>query len=43
SILSCGGSGPFENAPSADWAHMVDLFQKSALESMARDSVVVSD
>ena len=33
SILSCGGSGPFENATSADWADMVDLFQKSALES----------
>ncbi|XP_012839667.1 PREDICTED: lysosomal beta glucosidase-like [Erythranthe guttata] len=33
SILSVGGSGPFENAESADWAAMVDSFQKAALES----------
>ncbi|XP_073526240.1 beta-glucosidase BoGH3B-like [Phyllobates terribilis] len=33
SILSAGGSGPFEQALSADWAEMVDGFQKSALES----------
>ncbi|OIW19939.1 hypothetical protein TanjilG_30873 [Lupinus angustifolius] len=33
SILSCGGSAPFENAMSSDWADMVDGFQKSALES----------
>ncbi|KAL9263792.1 Beta-glucosidase BoGH3B-like protein [Drosera capensis] len=33
SILSVGGSGPFEKALSADWADMVDNFQKSALES----------
>ncbi|XP_054799734.1 uncharacterized protein LOC129304116 [Prosopis cineraria] len=33
SILSAGGSGPFENALSSDWADMVDEFQKSALES----------
>ncbi|CAL0309672.1 unnamed protein product [Lupinus luteus] len=33
SILSCGGSAPFENAFSSDWADMVDGFQKSALES----------
>ncbi|GJY55487.1 beta-D-xylosidase 3 [Tanacetum coccineum] len=25
SILSCGGSGPFENAPSADWAGLIWL------------------
>ncbi|KVH94699.1 hypothetical protein Ccrd_003235 [Cynara cardunculus var. scolymus] len=33
SILSCGGSGPFEKATSSDWAEMVDSFQKSALDS----------
>ncbi|KAK4278604.1 hypothetical protein QN277_016432 [Acacia crassicarpa] len=33
SMLSCGGSGPFENAMASDWAEMVDGFQKSALES----------
>lgn len=33
SILSAGGSGPFENAQSSDWADMIDTFQKSALES----------
>ncbi|PIN02030.1 Glucan 1,3-beta-glucosidase [Handroanthus impetiginosus] len=33
SILSVGGSGPFENAKSSDWAAMVDNFQKAALES----------
>ena len=33
SILSTGGSGPFENALSSDWADMIDGFQKSALES----------
>ncbi|KAJ1381120.1 Glycoside hydrolase, family 3, N-terminal, partial [Sesbania bispinosa] len=33
SILSAGGSVPFENAMSSDWADMVDGFQKSALES----------
>lgn len=33
SILSAGGSGPFDKALSADWADMVDGFQKSALES----------
>lgn len=33
SILSAGGSGPFEKALSADWADMVDGFQKAALES----------
>ncbi|KAI4305206.1 hypothetical protein L6164_028588 [Bauhinia variegata] len=33
SILSAGGSGPFENALSSDWADMVDGFQNSALES----------
>lgn len=33
SILSSGGSGPFENALSHDWADMVDGFQKLALES----------
>ncbi|MCI23498.1 lysosomal beta glucosidase-like, partial [Trifolium medium] len=31
SILSSGGSAPFENALSSDWADMVDGFQKSAL------------
>ncbi|EOY33799.1 Glycosyl hydrolase family protein isoform 6 [Theobroma cacao] len=33
SILSAGGSGPFENALSSDWADMVDRFQQAALES----------
>ncbi|GMP89586.1 hypothetical protein CsSME_00041095 [Camellia sinensis var. sinensis] len=33
SILSAGGSGPFEKALSSDWADMVDGFQKAALES----------
>lgn len=33
SMLSCGGSGPFENAMASDWADMVDAFQSSALES----------
>ncbi|KAJ4725634.1 Beta-glucosidase [Melia azedarach] len=33
SILSAGGSVPFENALSSDWADMVDGFQKAALES----------
>ncbi|KAL2332942.1 hypothetical protein Fmac_014155 [Flemingia macrophylla] len=33
SMLSAGGSAPFENALSSDWADMVDGFQKSALQS----------
>ncbi|XP_057772435.1 uncharacterized protein LOC130992005 [Salvia miltiorrhiza] len=33
SILSVGGSGPFENARSSDWAAMADTFQKAALQS----------
>ncbi|CAI8596852.1 unnamed protein product [Vicia faba] len=33
SILSSGGSAPFENALSSDWADMVDAYQKSALGS----------
>ncbi|KAF7833749.1 Lysosomal beta glucosidase [Senna tora] len=33
SILSAGGSAPFENALSSDWADMVDRFQNSALRS----------
>ncbi|XP_042044755.1 beta-glucosidase BoGH3B-like isoform X1 [Salvia splendens] len=33
SVLSGGGSKPFENAKSADWAEMVDGFQKGALET----------
>uniref|UniRef100_A0A6J1DBF1 Uncharacterized protein LOC111018940 n=1 Tax=Momordica charantia TaxID=3673 RepID=A0A6J1DBF1_MOMCH len=33
SILNGGGSWPFHNALSSDWADMVDWFQKSALES----------
>ena len=33
SILSAGGSAPFENALSSDWADMVDGFQKLALQS----------
>ncbi|KAI3788041.1 hypothetical protein L2E82_00657 [Cichorium intybus] len=33
SILSGGGSKPFENARSSDWADMVDGFQTAALRS----------
>lgn len=33
SVLSGGGSVPFENAVSSDWADMVDAFQKGVLES----------
>ncbi|KAF8394941.1 hypothetical protein HHK36_018880 [Tetracentron sinense] len=33
SILSGGGSAPFDRASPADWADMVDTFQKSALAS----------
>ncbi|XVF46687.1 hypothetical protein PTKIN_Ptkin03bG0047700 [Pterospermum kingtungense] len=33
SILSAGGSGPFEKALSSDWADMVDRFQQAALAS----------
>ncbi|KAK3026302.1 hypothetical protein RJ639_040990 [Escallonia herrerae] len=33
SVLSGGGSKPFEKATSSDWADMVDGFQKAALES----------
>ncbi|XP_051113407.1 uncharacterized protein LOC127239350 [Andrographis paniculata] len=33
SVLSGGGSKPFENAKSADWADMIDGFQKAALET----------
>lgn len=33
SILSVGGSGPFEDAPSEAWADMVDGYQKAALGS----------
>lgn len=33
SVLSAGGSVPFEKALSSDWADMVDRFQKAALES----------
>ncbi|TYH93652.1 hypothetical protein ES332_A13G268100v1 [Gossypium tomentosum] len=33
SILSAGGSVPFEKALPADWADMVDKFQQAALES----------
>lgn len=40
SILSAGGSGPFENALSADWADMVDGFQRSALETRLRIPMV---
>ncbi|EPS66750.1 hypothetical protein M569_08026, partial [Genlisea aurea] len=32
-VLSGGGSSPFENAKSADWADMIDGFQKAALET----------
>ncbi|KAI3830015.1 hypothetical protein L1987_04147 [Smallanthus sonchifolius] len=33
SVLSGGGSKPFDNATSADWADMIDGLQKGALES----------
>ncbi|KAL6526695.1 hypothetical protein OROGR_015785 [Orobanche gracilis] len=33
SVLSGGGSKPFENAKSGDWADMVDGFQKAALDT----------
>ncbi|MED6169140.1 hypothetical protein PIB30_018667 [Stylosanthes scabra] len=33
SVLNSGGSVPFENALSSDWADMIDGFQKSALKS----------
>ncbi|XP_047979857.1 beta-glucosidase BoGH3B-like [Salvia hispanica] len=33
SVLSGGGSKPFDNANSADWAEMIDGFQKGALET----------
>ncbi|KAL2541238.1 Glycosyl hydrolase family protein [Abeliophyllum distichum] len=33
SILSVGGSGPYENAKSSDWAEMVNNYQKAALKS----------
>lgn len=33
SILSAGGSGPCEKPESADWADMVDEFQRAVLES----------
>lgn len=33
SVLSGGGSSPFQNALSADWADMIDGLQKGALES----------
>ncbi|KAL1545040.1 beta-glucosidase [Salvia divinorum] len=33
SVLSGGGSKPFENAKSGDWADMIDGFQKGALET----------
>ncbi|KAJ8559489.1 hypothetical protein K7X08_003547 [Anisodus acutangulus] len=33
SVLSGGGSRPFENAESADWANMIDGFQKGTVES----------
>ncbi|EYU45973.1 hypothetical protein ABFS82_04G085300 [Erythranthe guttata] len=33
SVLSGGGSKPFENAKSADWADMIDGLQKGALET----------
>lgn len=32
-MLSGGGSKPFENAKSADWAEMIDAFQTGALET----------
>ncbi|XP_057953229.1 uncharacterized protein LOC131147716 [Malania oleifera] len=33
SILSAGGSGPFNKAWSSDWADMIDDFQRAALDS----------
>ncbi|KAL1222051.1 putative beta-D-xylosidase 6 [Cardamine amara subsp. amara] len=33
SVLNSGGSAPFENAKSSDWADMIDGFQRSALAS----------
>ncbi|XP_021647170.2 uncharacterized protein LOC110640246 isoform X1 [Hevea brasiliensis] len=33
SVLSVGGSAPFKNALSSDWADMVDGFQRLALDS----------
>ncbi|KAJ0622273.1 putative glucan 1,3-beta-glucosidase [Helianthus annuus] len=33
SVLSGGGSKPFDNATSADWADMIDGFQHGAMES----------
>lgn len=33
SVLSLGGSSPFDNASSEDWAEMIDGFQRWALES----------
>nr|AFM39013.1 glycosyl hydrolase [Sinapis alba] len=33
SVLNAGGSAPFEDAKSSDWADMIDGFQQSALAS----------
>ncbi|KNA15936.1 hypothetical protein SOVF_093700 [Spinacia oleracea] len=33
SVLSAGGSAPFDKAVSSDWADMIDNFQKLAMES----------
>jgi beta-glucosidase len=33
SVMTAGGSAPFPNAKSSDWADMVDWFQKLALQS----------
>ncbi|KAF8094150.1 hypothetical protein N665_0369s0033 [Sinapis alba] len=33
SVLNAGGSAPFEEAKSSDWADMIDGFQRSALAS----------
>jgi len=33
SVLNAGGSVPFEDAKSSDWADMIDGFQRSALAS----------
>ncbi|KAG7559937.1 Glycoside hydrolase superfamily [Arabidopsis thaliana x Arabidopsis arenosa] len=33
SVLNAGGSVPFEDAKSSDWADMIDSFQRSALAS----------
>ncbi|KAJ6670700.1 PERIPLASMIC BETA-GLUCOSIDASE-RELATED [Salix viminalis] len=33
SVMNVGGSAPFPNAKSSDWADMVDWFQKLALQS----------